>query len=56
MEKIRYKIRSMSSKTPCPHGMMATCINRHMTTPHLVHVGSGLERDCPFFVSDDTAL
>jgi hypothetical protein len=26
-----------------------------MTTPHLVHVGSGLERDCPFFVSDDTA-
>jgi hypothetical protein len=22
--------------------------------PHLVHVGSGLERGCPFLVADDT--
>ena len=54
MEQIPYKIRLQSSKTPCPHGMMATCTACKMNKPHLVHVGSGLERGCPFLVADDT--
>lgn len=54
MRQIPYKIRLQSSKTPCPHGMMATCTACKMNKPHLVHVGSGLERGCPFFVADDT--
>ncbi len=53
METIKYKVRDLSSKTPCPHGMMATCTACKMNKPHLVHVGSGLERSCPYFVSDD---
>lgn len=52
MKKVKYKVRSDSSKTPCPHGMMATCTNCRITKPHIVHVGSWMERDCPFFVED----
>ena len=49
---IPYTIRSHSSKTPCPHGMKATCYNCGIKKPRLVHVGSWMERDCPFFVED----
>lgn len=45
---IPYIIRSDSSKTPCPHGMKATCDNYGFKKPHLVHVGSWMEKDCPF--------
>lgn len=49
MELIQYKIRSHSSRTPCPHGMTATCENCKITKPILVHVGSWMEYDCPFY-------
>lgn len=49
---IPYIIRSDSSKTPCPHGMKATCDNCGFKKPHLVHVGSWMEKDCPFFIED----
>ena len=52
MEKVKYKMRSDSSKTPCPHGMMATCTNCRITKPQIVHVGSWMERDCPFFAGE----
>lgn len=49
---IHYTVRSESSRTPCPHGMMATCYNCGIKRPHKVHVGSWMERDCPFFIED----
>lgn len=49
---IPYTIRSQSSRTPCPHGMKATCDNCGIKNPRVVHVGSWMERDCPFFVED----
>jgi len=49
-EVISYTLRSDSSQTPCPHGMKATCLNCGIKKPRLVHVGSWMERDCPFFV------
>jgi len=52
MKLIPYKILSDSSKTPCPHGMRATCHNCRIEKPLLVHVGSWMEKDCPFFVED----
>lgn len=52
MEKVKYKVRSYSSKTPCPHGMTATCSNCSITKPHIVHVGSWMEKDCPFFAGE----
>ncbi len=48
-EIIRYKTYLKSSKTPCPHGMMATCSNCKITKPLLVHVGSWMENDCPYY-------
>ena len=49
---IPYITRSQSSKTPCPHGMKATCHNCGIKKPLLVYVGSWMERDCPFFIED----
>ena len=48
-EIIRYKTYLKGSKTPCPHGMMATCSNCKITKPLLVHVGSWMENDCPYY-------
>lgn len=53
METIKYKTRSMSSLTPCPHGIRAECHNAGIRKPLLVHVGSWMEVDCPHFVADD---
>lgn len=50
---IHYTVRSDSSRTPCPYGMMATCHNCGIKRPRKVYVGSWLERDCPFFVEDN---
>lgn len=52
MQVIPYKLRAQSSKTPCPHGMRATCTNCGINKPVLVHVGSGLEWDCPFYCGE----
>lgn len=49
MEIIPYKIRAQRSKTPCPNGMKATCDRCKINKPVLVHVGSWMEWDCPFY-------
>ena len=49
METIQYKTYSRSSKTPCPYGMMGTCEACKITKPVLVHVGSWMENDCPYY-------
>ena len=53
MERIPYKVKMLHCSTPCPHGMKATCTQCEMKAPTLVHVGSELEKACPYFVSDD---
>lgn len=49
MNVIPYRLRYRSSLTPCPHGMTATCTVCKINKPHPVHVGSWMEKSCPYY-------